>query len=92
MDNRTFNNRLAESVTINPKDSLSLTRALSNIIGQSLAEGDNVAIPGFGTFESTKKDEYVDTDPTTGQRTLMPPQIQVTFKPGSRLKKAITKS
>lgn len=45
-----------------------------------LAEGNSVAIPGFGTFSPEKADEYVKAD-DSGRRLLMPPAIIVNFKP-----------
>ena len=91
MDNRSFINRLAKSLDSDAKETARLTVALNSIIGESIAENCDVALPGFGSFESVKKEDYIETDPETGQRTLVPPCIKIEFKPGSRLKKAIAK-
>lgn len=84
--------RLAKNTETSAKDASQLTAALLDIITESLASDKNVAIPGFGTWESEKTMEYVDTDKETGNKTLFPPRINVTFKPGSRLKKNIANS
>lgn len=91
MDNRSFINRLSKALQTEGRETTRLATALTSIIAGCAAENDSVAIPGFGTFESTKHLEYVSVDPETGKKTLVPPSISVTFKPGSRLKKAVEK-
>lgn len=54
--------------------------AIGAAIVDILAEGNSVAIPGFGTFSPEKADEYVASD-ASGRRMLMPPAIIVNFKP-----------
>lgn len=54
--------------------------AIGAAIVDILAEGNSVAIPGFGTFAPEKADEYVKAD-DSGRRLLMPPAIIVNFKP-----------
>lgn len=54
--------------------------AIGAAIADILAEGNSVAIPGFGTFSPEKADEYVKAD-DSGRRLLMPPAIIVNFKP-----------
>lgn len=63
--------------------------ALAGIIADHLADGDSVAIPGFGTFEIEKTNEYVRTE-QDGNNILMPPAIHAKFFAGSRLKKSTT--
>ena len=91
MDNRTFLSRIAKKLEIEPKETAQLTIALNNIIGECIAENNNVAMPGFGTFEAIKTEDHIETNPETGKRILVPPSIIVNFKPGSRLKKAAAK-
>lgn len=54
--------------------------AIGAAIVDILAEGNSVAIPGFGTLFPEKADEYVKAD-ASGRRLLMPPAIIVNFKP-----------
>lgn len=91
MDNRSFLSKLAKATDQDNKTAAALASALVNIIGSAASETQNVALPGFGTFEAVKTLESVETDPGTGRRTLVPPAIKVIFKPGSRLKKAVAK-
>lgn len=50
---------------------------------------DAVAIPGFGTFQPVKTDEYVSTDTETGKRYLMPPTVEVKLKSSVVLRKKL---
>ncbi|MCH5219124.1 MAG: HU family DNA-binding protein [Muribaculaceae bacterium] len=92
MDNRSFIARLAKAADIDNKDASRLSQALCDIMAQCAADNDNVAIPGFGTFVAVKNDERVVTDTESGKRTLLPPEIKVSFRPGSRLKKSVAQS
>lgn len=73
------------------KATAELVRTLNAIIGEAAAEQDSTAIPGFGTFEAVKTPDHIVTDPVTGEKKLVPPSITIKFKPGSRLKKAVSK-
>ena len=89
MDNRALILKLTKNTDVDPKETGRLIASLTSIIGECLADLDNVALPGFGTFESEKVQEQVVTDTTSGVSTLVPPSIKASFKPGSRLKKAV---
>jgi len=69
-----------------------IAETLKDIIIHSLTNMDDVAIPGFGTFNAIKTDEYVAVDSATGQRMLMPPCVKASLRVGSGLKKAVLKS
>ena len=92
MDNKSFINNLSKTTGKSVKEVTQTTMALIDILGESLLSSEDVAIPVFGTFESSKTLERIETDENTGRRTLYPPKINVFFKPGSRLKKNITNS
>lgn len=92
MDNRSFNALLAKATGNDVRQTTRLSKALTQIIGKNMAEGINIAVPGFGEFRSVKENEHIVTDPKSGERTLLPPSITVRFKAGSRLRKNIAKS
>ena len=50
---------------------------------------ETVAVPGFGKFEGEKLMERVEVDSASGRRMLYPPEIRMTFVPGTRLKTRI---
>ncbi|MDE6524422.1 MAG: HU family DNA-binding protein [Paramuribaculum sp.] len=63
-------------------------KAIVDALGDFCAQGDSVAIPGFGTFQSVKTDEHIATD-DEGRRMLMPPSITVEFKSSVVLRKSL---
>lgn len=89
MDNKTVAATLSRKLGRDTKDINSLLEGLGAIIKEKCSNMDAVAIPGFGTFEPVKIDEYVETDPTTGHRMLYPPKIELKFKAGSMLRKRL---
>ncbi len=91
MDSKTFNSRLAAMLKRNPDETSTLTDALSKLLVETGNELDSIAVPGFGTFTTSKEDEAIVTDPTTGKRTLVPPCIRMTFQPSVVLRKKMSR-
>jgi nucleoid DNA-binding protein len=50
-----------------------------SIIGEKLAEGASIFIDAFGKFSISKKNEYIFVHSKTGERYLMPPEIDPVF-------------
>lgn len=86
MTNKEFINALSERNNISLKESQRLVEALTEVMADSLSEGDNITIQGFGNFEVKKKLERIIVNPTTKQRQLIPPKLTVAFKPSNVLK------
>ena len=63
-----------------------LLSATTEIITNSLIEGQSVMLQNFGTFEIKEKKERLSVHPKTGVRTLTPPKLQVNFKPATILR------
>lgn len=61
----------------------------ADIIREECGNENNVAIPGFGTFEGVKHDESVARDLASGRNMLLPPSIELQFKPGGMLRKKV---
>lgn len=61
----------------------------ADIIREECGNENNVAIPGFGTFERVKHDESVVRDLASGRNMLLPPSIELQFKPGGMLRKKV---
>lgn len=91
MDNKTFINRLAKRLNRESAEITTLAEGLCNVFIEVGNELDSVAIPGFGTFKSTKRDELIVTDEATGKRTLLPPAITLEFQPSIVLRKKLAK-
>ncbi len=90
MDNKQYITQLSRRATLNYKETQQLVSSAIATIIEILSQGDNVAIPTFGTFGTEKRDEYIDVDSNTGKRMLFPPSIKVVFNPGTILSKSIS--
>lgn len=89
MENKEFVALLAKKMKRDTKDVNSLLEGFSQIIKDSLSNLEIVAMPGFGEFVATKEDETIIIDHSTGKRLLLPPQISVSLKASSIMKKRL---
>lgn len=80
---------LANKIGRDKKQTEALLQALAQAIGQHCSDGDTVAIPGLGNFQTEKHDEEIITDLTTGRRMLLPPEIRLTFRAAGKLRKLL---
>ncbi|MFP4648893.1 MAG: HU family DNA-binding protein [Halorhodospira sp.] len=58
-------------------------------IEQSLATGEDVSVPGFGKFMVVARPERQGRNPQTGEFIDIPAGMNVRFKPGAPLKRAV---
>lgn len=89
MDNKTAIGQLAERLDREPEEVEMMVRMLSETISEAVLEGDSIAIPAFGQFEGKKRMERVSVHPSTGNRILIPPKLQLVFKPSALLKQKV---
>lgn len=61
----------------------------ADIVREECGNENNIAIPGFGTFAGLKHDESVVRNLASGRNMLLPPSIELQFKPGGMLRKKI---
>lgn len=71
------------------KTTETLLDALAKSLLQYCGELNTVAVPSFGNFEPVKHDEQIITDRSTGRKMMLPPEIELTFKPAGKLRKII---
>lgn len=69
-----------------PAETATNVDAFVNVVTERLKEGDQINISGFGVIETKMKKERVSVNPKTGQRFLVPPKIQPSFRPSNKLK------
>jgi len=86
MDNKDFEKRLAERFPIKSTLLKSLISETQSFIGKRLADSDSLNIQGFGSFEVTKQIEHIVSQPETGKRLLVPPQLNISFTPSRSIK------
>ena len=63
--------------------------AVLDAVTEVLAKGDDIRLPGFGTFEVRETVEKKGRNPRTGEEVTIPAGRQPKFKAGTALKKAI---
>ena len=91
MNNKEFIAELAKRTGYTQQDTQKLMRSVVDGLGDCFEEGEAVMIPGFGTFEVKKRLERTMTNPSTGQRMLVPPKLVLNFKPVASIKDKLKK-
>jgi len=56
-----------------------------------LKKGDKLALPGFGTWYVAKRKQRTGRNPKTGEKITIPAGKVPRFKPGNKLKAAVSK-
>lgn len=59
------------------------------IIGEALAGGEEVRLPGFGTFGTRSRPARTGRNPRTGEAVSIPASTSPTFKAGTTLKDTV---
>lgn len=90
MDNKQFIADVAKKANRPVDDINNLVIGITECFRESCLAGNSVAVPGFGSFTPLKNDEQIVTDHTTGKKLLLPPEITLTFRSSSVLRKKIT--
>jgi DNA-binding protein HU-beta len=82
-------NAVAEKSGLTKKDSEAATSAIIDVITETLAKGENVALVGFGTFEVKTRAARQGINPRTKEPLTIPESKLPTFKAGKSLKEAV---
>ncbi|MBQ0049181.1 MAG: HU family DNA-binding protein [Bacteroidales bacterium] len=89
MNNKEFVAELAKQTGRTPKETQTLITALVGELSAQLSDENMVSVQGFGNFEVRKKAEHIMVNPSTRQRMLVPPRIDIKFRPGTTLKESL---
>lgn len=89
MNNKEFTTELSRRLGISTKETNQFISALNEELAQQLEEENTISIQGFGTFDVKKKLEHVVVNPSTRQRMLVPPKMEIKFKPSAIIKDKI---
>ena len=84
-------NAVAEKAALSKKDSEPAVTAALDAITAALAEGDEVRLVGFGTFEVKKREARIGRNPKTKEEIQIPATKVPSFKPGKALKDVVAK-
>lgn len=60
--------------------------ALVSEIAVQLGEENQINVQGFGVFDVKKKMEHITVHPSTRQKMLVPPKMEIKFKPSATIK------
>ena len=80
---------LARRLERSESDIDTLVEGFTSLLREHCGALNAVAVPGFGKFVGEKLEERVAVDAATGKRMLYPPEIRMTFEPGTKLKTRI---
>ncbi len=85
-------NAVAEKAGISKKDAEVAVSSLVDVIIENVANGEEIRIVGFGTFERRERKERVGSDPRTGEKIQIAASKVPAFKPGKSFKEAVAKN
>jgi DNA-binding protein HU-beta len=82
--------KVAEKSGFTKKDTETVVEAVLDVIQEVLANGEAVQLVGFGTFEVRERAARIGRNPQTGEKITIPAGKVPAFKPGKRLRSAVT--
>ncbi len=85
-------NKLYESEVLSKSQAVEAVETVIEIIKETLENGENVLISGFGKFTVKDKKARRGRNPHTGEELILAPRRVVTFKPSGVLRKKINKA
>jgi DNA-binding protein HU-alpha len=80
---------IAEKTDLSKEKATEIITVVTDRIAQALAEGDNVSLIGFGTFEVRQRAERQGKNPQTGEPITIAAAKVPAFKPGKALKDSV---
>ncbi len=80
---------LVEEIGLSKKDSKDLVESFFDTIRETLIQGDQVKLSGFGNFEVREKSQRPGRNPKTGEEIPITARTVVTFRPGQKLKSKV---
>ncbi|MAE20556.1 DNA-binding protein HU [Candidatus Poribacteria bacterium] len=80
---------IADGADISKAAATKALDAFTGAVTETLKKGDTVALVGFGTFETRKRDARNGRNPQTGETIKIAASVAPAFKPGKALKDAV---
>ena len=84
-------NAVVEKTDVNKKDVEKAVSALFDTIVEQVANGDDIRIVGFGTFECRERKERTGSNPRSNEKITIPASKVPAFKAGKAFKDAVAK-
>jgi DNA-binding protein HU-beta len=80
---------IADQTKLAKKEASQALDAIFQVIEQSLSQGEDISLVGFGAFKVSKREERSGRNPRTGDSITIPATKVVKFSPGKALKEAV---
>lgn len=80
---------IADQTKLTKKEASQALDAILQVIGESLSQGEDISLVGFGAFKVSKREERNGRNPRTGDSITIPATKVVKFSAGKGLKEAI---
>lgn len=80
---------LVEEVGLSKKDAKDLVESFFDAVRETLIQGEQVKLSGFGNFEVREKSQRPGRNPKTGEEIPITARTVVTFRPGQKLKSKV---
>src|SRR5690606_18488948 len=81
--------RLYEDVGLNKRAAKEYVDAFFDVLRDSLQQGRQVKLSGFGNFDLRRKNQRPGRNPKTGEEIPITARTVVTFRPGQKLKERV---
>lgn len=92
MNKTELRDAVAEAADLSAAQADRALNAVLDSITSSLASGEKVTLPGFGTFETRDQAARQGRNPQTGETIDIAASTTPAFKAGAQLKQAVNKS
>ncbi len=83
--------KLAEEASLTKKQAAAVLDCVLDTVVSTVAAGEKVALPGFGTFEKKDRPERTGRNPRTGEATVIAASSAPVFKAGKAFKDQVNK-
>ena len=81
--------KLYEEIGLNKRESKEFVESFFHQLNNTLENGEEVKLSGFGNFSLRDKSERIGRNPKTGEEKLISARKVVTFKVGQKLKSRV---
>ena len=81
--------KLYDEIGLNKRESKEFVESFFNELNNTLGNGEEIKLTGFGNFSLRAKSERIVRNPKTGEEKLISARRVVTFKVGQKLKSRV---
>ena len=81
--------KLYDEIGLNKRESKDVVESFFNELNNSLSEGEEIKLSGFGNFSIRDKSQRMGRNPKTGEDKVISARRVVSFKVGQKLKSRV---